>query len=308
MKIGRYTGPDGTERLGIVTGTNGLLKVVDLRAASAARGQAAPATMNAFIAGAEKARNDAYATLEWAQRVGEVGWFLDEAGVKWITPIEVRSCIAGGRNFKAHRAETAEYWAKQGAKLHAEIPMGFIKLASSMVPTRTNVKRPQETQWFDYEVEATAVIGYPAERVSEKDALKAVFGYTLLNDLSAREMQRQEMANQSILLGKNFPGLGPLGPWIVTTDEIPDPAVIDISLSVNGQPRQKASCRDMLFTFEALISHWSRLGLDCGDLITSSSPDGVAIARPDPMAFYLQPGDVVRAESPQIGTLETRIV
>lgn len=308
MKIGRYTGPDGLERLGIVTGEAGSLKVLDLQTASAARGQAAPATMNAFIAGAEKARTDAYTTLEWAQRDGQAGWFLDEASVKWMIPIEVRNCIAGGRNFKAHREETKEYWAKQGAKLHSDIPMGFIKIASCMVPTRADVKRPQDTQWFDFEVEATVVIGYPAERVSEKDALKAVFGYTLLNDLSAREMQRQEMANHSILLGKNYPGLGPLGPWIVTADEIPDPSVIDISLSVNGQPRQQASCSDMIFSFEGLISHWSALGLDRGDLITTGSPSGVAIGRPDPMPFYLQPGDVVRAESPQIGTLETRII
>lgn len=307
MKIGRYKGPDGAERLGIVTGNAGSLKVLDLQAASTARGKAAPATMNDFIAGAEKVRTEGYATLEWALREGRAEWFMDEPGVQWMIPIEVRNCIAGGRNFKAHREETAEYWAKQGAKLHADIPMGFIKLASSMVPTRTDVKRPPETKWFDFEVEATAVIGYRAERVSEKDALKVVFGYTLLNDLSARELQRQEMANQSILLGKNFPGLGPLGPWIVTADEIPDPAAIDISLSVNGELRQKASCSDLIFPFPSLIRHWSLMGLDRGDLITTGSPEGVAIARPDPMAFYLHPGDVVRAESPQIGTLETRI-
>jgi 2-keto-4-pentenoate hydratase/2-oxohepta-3-ene-1,7-dioic acid hydratase in catechol pathway len=308
MKIGRYKGPDGSERLGIVTGEVKTLKVLDLQAASTAQGRRAPVTMNEFIDGAEKARTDAYGTIEWALREGQSSWYLEEREVPWMMPVQVRNCIAGGRNFKAHREETLEYWTKQGAKLHSDIPMGFIKLASSMVPTRTDVRRPQETQWFDFEVEATAVIGYPAERVSEKDALKSVFGYTLLNDLSARELQRQEMANQSILLGKNFRGLGPLGPWIVTADEIPDPAVIDISLTVNGQPRQKASCRDMIFSFAGLISHWSRLGLDRGDLITTGSPDGVAIARPDPMAFYLQPGDIVRAESPQIGTLETCIV
>ena len=307
MKIGRYSGPDGAERLGIVTGSAGSLKVLDLRAASAARGQPAPATMNGFIDAAEKARTEAYGVLEWALREGQATWFMDEPAVKWMIPIEVRNCIAGGRNFKAHREETAEYWARQGAKIHTEIPMGFIKLASAMVPTRTEVKRPPETRWFDFEVEATAVIGYPAERVSEKDALKAVFGYTLLNDLSARELQRQELANGSILVGKNFPGLGPLGPWIVTADEIPDPSAIDISLSVNGQPRQKASCSDLIFTFPSLISHWSLMGLGRGDLITTGSPEGVAIGRSDPMAFYLQPGDVVRAESSQIGTLETRI-
>jgi 5-carboxymethyl-2-hydroxymuconate isomerase len=224
-----------------------------------------------------------------------------------MVPIRVRNCIAGGRNFAAHRNETLEYWTKQGAKLHSEIPMGFIKLASVMVPTRSVVKRPPETEWFDYEIEATVVIGKPIERVSEERALSAVFGYTILNDLSARELQRKEMANQSILLGKNFPGFGPLGPWITTADEIPDPSVLELELTVNGETRQKTDCRNLIFPFPRMIAHWSRMGLDKGDLITTGSPEGVAIGRPDPMPFYLQPGDVVRATVKQVGTLETTI-
>ncbi|MEI6470634.1 MAG: fumarylacetoacetate hydrolase family protein [Betaproteobacteria bacterium] len=308
MRIGRYKGFNGLETLGMVVGNDGsALKVFDLNAANIAKGFSSPSTMNAFISGRNKSLNDAYAIVEWAEREGEAKWFIDEVSVEWMIPIEVRNCMAGGRNFKSHLEETLEYWTKQGAKLHSEIPMGFNKLASCMVPTRSTVVRPQETKWFDFEVEATAVIGYQAERISVQDALKCVFGYTLLNDLSARELQRKEMANQSILIGKNFPGFGPLGPWIVTADEIPDPSVLDISLSVNGQQRQKANCSNMIFSFSELISHWSKMGLACGDLITTGSPDGVAIGRANPMEFYLQPGDVVLAQSPQIGTLETKI-
>jgi 2-keto-4-pentenoate hydratase/2-oxohepta-3-ene-1,7-dioic acid hydratase in catechol pathway len=309
MKIGRYRGTNGIERLGVAVNHGDELKVLDLQAAAHAHAQYPefPATMDAFMAAGARALQEGYQVIEWATRQGDSNLWLPEAKTPWMTPLNVRNCIAGGRNFAAHRAETLEYWTKQGAKLHSDIPMGFIKLASSMVATRSTVRRPEGCQWFDYEVEATAVIGSAATNVNEEDGFKAIFGYTILNDLSAREMQRKEMANQSILLGKNYPDLGPLGPWILTADEVPDPSQLTVKLTVNGEVRQEASCTDLIFSFPALVSHWSRLGLDRGDLLTVGSPEGVAIGRPDPMAFYLQSGDVVRAEVAQIGVLETYI-
>lgn len=310
MKIGRYRAADGSgERLGVVLAEGQALRVLDLGAAMRARGtEAFENTMDALMDAGKAGVDAADECVAWAQREGESGWFRPEVQVPWMVPVRVRNCIAGGRNFGAHMAESLDYWKQRGVQAHTEIPMGFIKLASSMVPTRSVVKRPPETQWFDYEIEATAVIGRPIERASENDALSAVFGYTILNDLSARELQRKEMQNQSILLGKNFPGLGPLGPWILTADEVPDPSVLDLELTVNGEVRQQANCTDLIFGFPALVAHWSRMGLDRGDLITTGSPEGVAISRkPDPEPFYLRPGDVVRATVKQIGTLETRI-
>ncbi len=309
MRIGRYRGPEGQEKLGIVLGEGESLRVLDLASAMEARssGQPFARTMDDFIDGGDRSLDAAKAAVDWATKQGEAAWFRSEMHVPWMIPVAARNCIAGGRNFGAHRAETLEYWTKQGAKLHSEIPMGFIKLSSVMVPTRSVVARPAETEWFDYEIEATAVIGRPALRIPEDKALSAVFGYTILNDLSARELQRKEMANQSILLGKNFPGFGPLGPWITTSDEIPDPSVLELELRVNGEVRQKTDCRDLIFPFPTMIAHWSRMGLDRGDLITTGSPEGVAIGRADPMAFYLQPGDVVTATVAQVGTLETTI-
>ncbi len=309
MRIGRYRGSADGERLGVVLGQAGALSVFDLGAALAARGGQMPFenTMDALIDSGERGLQAARDAIEWAQRAGEAAWFRPEPEVPWLVPIRVRNCIAGGRNFAAHRNETLEYWTKQGAKLHSEIPMAFIKLSNVMVPTRSTVKRPPETEWFDYEIEATAVIGRSVERISEDKALSAVFGYTIMNDLSARELQRKEMANQSIVLGKNFPGFGPLGPWITTSDEIPDPAALELELRVNGEVRQKTDCRNMIFSFAALVAHWSLMGLARGDLITTGSPEGVAIGQPDPMPFYLKPGDVVEAEVAQVGILETRI-
>lgn len=310
MKIGRYQSSDGTERLGVVIGVGSPeLQVLDVCAAAQRQGlyKNFPANMDAFIDGGPAILHAAQEVSAWAQQRGEAAWFRAEKDVRWMTPLNVRTCVAGGRNFGKHREETMEYWKKQGANLHTEFPMGFIKIAQSMVPTRATVRRPPETKWFDYEVEIAAVIGRNVERISEKDALSAVFGYTILNDLSARELQRKEMANQSILLGKNFPGLGPLGPWILTADEVPDPSVLELKLSVNGDLRQHASCADLIFSFPRMVAHWSLMGLGRGDLLTTGSPEGVAIAQPDPLPFYLQPGDVVHAEVPQIGVLETFI-
>jgi len=309
VKIGRYAGQDGSERLGVVADSSSGLRVLDLIAAMQAHGKPGGTirTMDEFIDRGEAGLVAGYAAIEWAERQGDAAWWRNEPETPWLVPVKVRNCIAGGRNFAAHREETLEYWTKQGAKLHSEIPMGFIKLASSMVPTRSTVQRPQGVAWFDFEVEAAAVIGKSVQNVDERAGLDAIFGYTILNDLSAREMQRKEMANQSILLGKNYPGLGPLGPWILTADEVPDPSVLELKLSVNGQLRQHAHCSDLIFSFGALAAHWSHLGLARGDVFTTGSPEGVAIGRPDPMAFYLQPGDVVHAEVTQVGVLETRI-
>lgn len=310
MKVGRFKKPgDAGERLGVVLGEGTQRQVLDLSEAARAHQPGLPLeTMNELMDAGRAGLDAAYGVIEWAQRQGEQGWFTPEPGVGWMTPLEVRTCIAGGRNFGAHMAESLAYWKERGVQAHTEIPMGFVKLASSMVPTRSVVRRPAETLWFDYEIEPAAVIGRAVERVSERDALSAVFGYTILNDLSARELQRKEMQNQSILLGKNFPGLGPLGPWILTADELPDPSVLNMELTVNGEVRQKASCTDLIFGFPALVAHWSCMGLARGDLITTGSPEGVAISRkPDPEPFFLQPGDVVLATVEQIGTLETTI-
>jgi len=137
----------------------------------------------------------------------------------------------------------------------------------------------------------------------------ALFGYTIFNDLSAREWQLREMDNGMILLGKNFPGFGPLGPCILTTDEVPDPQGLVLWLKVNGELRQHSDCRDLIFGFDELVAFWARCGLLPGDLISTGTPEGVALHhKPDPQAWYLKPGDHVEAGVDGIGVLETFIV
>ena len=310
MKIGRYQDDSGTERLGVVLGEAGSLSVLDLQqAARASLGSALPhlASMDALMEAGTAGLTLADDVIEWARREGEQAWFQPEPQVRWQLPVAPRNVLAGGMNFTRHRDEVIR--VNGPGQSHSEFPMGFVKLAQSMVPTRTDVARPKGVEQFDYEIEVAAVIGSRADNLAEGEALGVVFGYTVMNDLSAREWQMKEMANQSILLGKNFPGFGPLGPWILTADEVPDPSVFDLELRVNGEVRQRSSCSDLIFGFAAMVAHWSRMGLDRGDILTTGTPEGIALAqRPDPTPFFLKPGDVVEAEVAQIGVLETRIV
>jgi 2-keto-4-pentenoate hydratase/2-oxohepta-3-ene-1,7-dioic acid hydratase in catechol pathway len=312
MKVGRYVGASGDERLGVVLEDAGALSVLDLLGAFAAhRGTSGfPTGMDALIDAGGKGLDLAYATLDWARRQGQADWFADERAVDWMVPVAVRNCIATGRNFAQHVAEAREYWARQGvAEPHRDFPTGFTKLTSVLVPHRAEVRKPESTRMFDYEVEVAAIIGTSVEDVPVSKARAAIWGYSVLNDLSARDWQRREMANQLLLLGKNFPGFGPFGPWILTADEVPDPSKLVVSLSVNGEERQRSACDVLIHDFDHMVAHWSQLGLQRGDVITSGTPQGVAIGmKPDPEPYFLKPGDVVRAAVEQVGVLETRIV
>jgi 2-keto-4-pentenoate hydratase/2-oxohepta-3-ene-1,7-dioic acid hydratase in catechol pathway len=310
MKIGRFASRDG-ERVGVIREAHGAVRVLDLAFAESARtGREVRRRLSDVVAGGRAALEAAYETVAWAEQSGEEAWYQPADAVRWLVPTDARNVICAGRNFGRHRDESLGFWTKQNVGgIHFEFPTGFIKLPHVLAPHRAEVARPADVTELDYEVEVVAVMGTSVQRVSEERALDHVFGYTVFNDISAREWQRKEMQNQMIVIGKNFPGFGPVGPWILTADEVPDPSVLVVDLKVNGEPRQHETCGDMIFGFPQLIAFWSRAGLLSGDMIASGTPEGVAMHRkPDPFAFYLKPGDVMHASVEQIGTLETRIV
>jgi 2-keto-4-pentenoate hydratase/2-oxohepta-3-ene-1,7-dioic acid hydratase in catechol pathway len=312
MKIGRFASNDCGERLGVVTGNPGSETVLDLEAAAKAKQGNLPFrnTMDALIEGGKRSLDDAQGVADWAVSRQDPAWTKAERDTDWLIPVNAPGAmICAGRNFGRHKDESLGYWTKQGTTgIHFEFPCGFIQLPQTLVPHRSTVKRPPDVLEFDYEVEVAAIMAKPTERVDAAKALSHVFGYTVFNDLSAREWQKKEMRNQMIMLGKNFPGFGPLGPWIVTADEIPDPSKLVLDLKVNGSTLQHESCSDMIFGFPELISFWSKAGLAAGDVIASGTPEGVALHRkPDPFEYYLKPGDVVHASVEGIGVLETRI-
>jgi acylpyruvate hydrolase len=204
-----------------------------------------------------------------------------------------------------HVKEGQKIWAARGKTIAVPtFPAAFVKFQSAITAHGMPIVLPEGVENVDYELELALVIGRPAYRVSVESALDYVAGYTICNDIGARKIQHLEMEAQiGITLSKNFRSFAPVGPWLVTADEIPDPQALDISLTVNGESRQQAHTSDMIFTVAQLVSYWSQIGLEPGDMITTGTPSGVALAMPEPERYYLKPGDVVKACIAGIGEL-----
>ncbi len=163
--------------------------------------------------------------------------------------------------------------------------------------------QPGVSEQLDYEVELGVVIGKPAKGVSETDASGHVFGYVVANDVSARDWQRH---SPTFTMGKSFDTHGPIGPWIVTADEIADPHALGLRCIVNGDVRQDSDTSELVYNVWQQISYLSTaFTLEAGDLIATGTPSGVGIGMTPP--FYLQPGDVVRCEIDGIGSIENRV-
>jgi len=214
-------------------------------------------------------------------------------------------------NFDAHLAELTgwdqpEWQSHNWGEFHFEHPTGFLEAPSSVVPTDARVAVPHFTRELDYEIEIGIIIGKRAFRVPVGEAMDYVAGYTIFNDLSARDIQAREHSNKVVMLGKSFDGSCPFGPHLVTPDELSDPHQLAMTLRVNGDVRQDASTADMHYKTAELVSWWSNTTLEPGDIITSGSPPGVAagMAVPD----WLEPGDQVDATVAELGTLTTHIV
>jgi acylpyruvate hydrolase len=188
-----------------------------------------------------------------------------------------------------------------------EVPRGFLKASSCVVGPDEPVAIPSWTQQFDYEVELAVVIGTPGVNIPAGKALDHVAGYVVLNDLSAREVQKEEMKKGLLCLGKNFPGAAPMGPYILTAGEVPNPHALEIELRVNGELRQKSHTGDLIHKVPDAVAYWSRMGLEVGDIISTGTPSGVAMGREPDLSWYLKPGDVVEATIERLGTLRTPI-
>ncbi|WP_448681194.1 fumarylacetoacetate hydrolase family protein [Pseudomonas nicosulfuronedens] len=310
MKIARYQSAAGPERLGIVTSAAGEEWLVDVAKAASHRGHAgAPTTVMGLIEGGAAAMDATLDLLAWTAARQDPIWMDDPAAVQWLTPVPERSMFCAGRNFGRHKLESMKSDTASSSQLHSDFPTGFIKLGRTLMPNKSRVARPADVTHFDYEVEIALVLGKAMDAQSTIDPASAIFGYTIFNDLSAREWQLREMQNGMIMLGKNFPGFGPIGPYILTADEVPDPQALVLWLKVNGELRQHSDCRDLIFGFAEMVAFWSRLGLVPGDLISTGTPEGVALHhKPNPHEWYLKPGDRVEAGVEGIGVLETFIV
>ena len=217
--------------------------------------------------------------------------------VKLEAPVRPGKVLCSGINYKGHALENPN------AKMPTE-PFFFAKLPSSVVGPDTPVEKTDRTSQMDYEVEFAAVIGKRLFKAGEADVMPAIFGYTLLNDISARDVQFKD--NQ-ITIGKNLAGYAPIGPCIVTADELTRPDNVALKTRLNGRTLQDGSTSDWLFSLPRLISFLSGfMPLEPGDIVTTGTPAGVG-AFQNPQIF-MKAGDVVEIEAAGIGILRTPIV
>ena len=217
--------------------------------------------------------------------------------------------IAVGRNYMDHVREGQEIWAKRGKKVEiSKFPTAFAKFPSSLTGPHDAIRIPGGIDDVDYEVELAVVIGVAALEVTAERALEHVAGYAICNDVAARGIQRREMEAQiGITLAKNFPTFAPMGPWLTTADEIGDPQALRVTLEVDGEVRQDANTADMMFPIRELISYWSRMGLEPGDILITGTPSGVALARDQPDRYYLRSGQTVVARIEKLGELRNPV-
>jgi 2-keto-4-pentenoate hydratase/2-oxohepta-3-ene-1,7-dioic acid hydratase in catechol pathway len=202
--------------------------------------------------------------------------------------------LCAGINYRSHAAETGRELPKQ--------PSMFIRLANTLTGHDGEMIRPAVSQSFDFEGELAVVIARGGRHIPVERALDHVAGYTCFVDGSVRDYQKF-----SVTSGKNFPATGPLGPWIVTTDEIPDPARLMLTTRLNGQEVQKSATDLLIYSVPQIIAFCSAFTpLVPGDVIATGTPEGVGHRRNPPV--WMKPGDVLEVEISGIGTLRNRVV
>lgn len=212
-----------------------------------------------------------------------------------------------GKNSKVHRAELV----REGMlKEDPQEPTGFVKLNEALVGHGARVVRPEGISTFDYEPELAFIVTRRAHRVPRERAREHVGAITVLNDLTAREVQKQEViSGTKFWTAKNMPGFCPVGPYAVPLAEIADPYDLWLTCEVNGQQRLRVNTDEYIHRIEGIIAHFTRfMPFEAGDIIATGAPRGTAIAHANAAELYLRPGDVCVAGLEGVMSIATRIV
>lgn len=254
--------------------------------------------MLALIAGGPALLDQAQSTVAAAS----TGLPLDTIQLRAPIPRPRKNIVCLGMNYAAHAYESLR--AKGLPETLPAHPVFFTKAVTAVnhpnapIPLHANV-----TSKLDWEVELAFVLGRTALNVAPADALGAIFGYTILNDISARDIQNR---HQQFFRGKSLDGTAPFGPWIVTADEIPDPHALGLRLRVNGITHQAATTADLIFTIPTIIATLSAgMTLEPGDIISTGTPSGVGMGMVPQV--YLKAGDQIEAEIDGIGILRNTV-
>ncbi|MGZ3714813.1 MAG: fumarylacetoacetate hydrolase family protein [Ktedonobacterales bacterium] len=299
MRLATFRDASGV-RIGVVRGET----IIDLARADVLSGEEAGPELRdmlALIDGGVEALHRAEALAE----AGLPQALRPLAGVELLAPIPRprKNIFAVGRNYAEHAAESLRAIGQQ-MKL-PEYPNIFTKAVTTVTGPRADIPYDATvTSELDWEVELGVIIGRGGRHIPREEALAHVWGYTVVNDITARDIQNK--AGVQWFQGKSLDGSCPMGPWIVTADEIPDPQHLRLRLWVNDVLKQDDTTEHMLFDVAAIISALSRvLTLEPGDILATGTPSGVGFARTPPE--FLRPGDVMRTEVEGIGALLNRI-
>ena len=246
--------------------------------------------------------------LEKAERTQKEGARLNASRVKLNAPIPVprRNVLCVGKNYydHAHEFDKSGFNATAGTSAIPDCPIIFTKAPSSVIGPGDDIPGHLDpTKSVDYEVELAVVIGKGGRKISKKDALKHVFGYTIVNDVTARHLQSK---HKQWFLGKSIDGFCPMGPWLVTADEVGQVKKLFVESRINGEVRQRAQVKDLIFDIPTLIATLSRsMTLQPGDIIATGTPAGVGIGFKPPK--FLKKGDVCTLAIDGLGVLENTV-
>ena len=270
-----------------------------------------PNDMRLLFEGGDRSLDAARATLDYvtAQRPetgvnGEpVLYQRDEIHIK--APIIPKKFFHTAGNFREHHHE-----AQQAGFSHPVLPwiVFFQNVDAIIGPDEPVIFPPHLTQELDYELELAVVLKQAGKHFTAKDATQYIGGYVIFNDITARDIQRDEMKSGVFSFCKGIDSFCPLGPHIVTTDEIADPHNLAMELRVNGEPRQRSHTSKMSVTIPEILAHYSAMGYSAGDVLSTGTVSGVAAFSADPKAWFLKPGDVMECEIEQIGVLRNPVI
>lgn len=288
-------------------------EVIDVDLAARALKIIAPDQMLDFIDNYENGMQDIQEILDKVagRRFSEVKTFNAIGAVHRLAEVQLaapiprprKNIMCLGWNYAEHEKETAAMRGRQSSL--PEYPVIFTKAPTTVnAPYGDIVIDPNVSEEVDWEAELAVIIGKGGKNIRQEDALAHVFGYTVLNDVTARDLQSR---HKQFFKGKSIDGYCPMGPWIVTADEIADPQQLTVRLRVNDVTKQEGSTSSMIFPISRIIAELSLgMTLEPGDIIATGTPSGVGFARNPPE--FLKPGDVMETEIEGIGTLKNRVV
>jgi 2-keto-4-pentenoate hydratase/2-oxohepta-3-ene-1,7-dioic acid hydratase in catechol pathway len=252
---------------------------------------------------------EAASMREYFERGGDVpetGRTKARSDVKLKAPLVPKKFFHTAGNYQEHHEESKRVnWS------HPVLPwIVFFQNVDAIIGTEESIVYPPDglTNEVDYELELAVVIGKAGKFFSPEQAGEYIAGYLIFNDITARDIQREEMKSGVFSLSKGIDTFCPIGPWIVTPDEVGDPHDLSMSLRVNGETRQESHMSKMSVTVQEVISHYSPMGYSPGDILSLGTVSGVAGFSDDPMSLYLKPGDTVECEIEKIGVLRNKVV